>query len=90
MRDVAFTLLSILIETAGSQLRVGNSGANPAPGPGAPGSTVDMREARAAIDAANALLGSVRSIMESDAILAIEGMLTQLQIEYVSRMSRSS
>jgi len=50
----------------------------------------NMTEARAAIDAANALLGAVRAIMEMDALRAIEGMLTQLQIEYVRKVGTNS
>jgi hypothetical protein len=86
VRDLAFSMLSLLIETAATQLRVDvpvaaeivrSSSDTP----------VNMSEARAAIDAANALLGSVRAIMEMDALRAIEGMLTQLQIEYVRQVS---
>lgn len=88
MRDLAFSMLSLLVEAAASQLRIGVPSAEATSvEPSAPG---DIKEARAAIDAANALLGSVGSIMENDALLAIEGMLTQLQIEYVRQVSRST
>lgn len=88
MRDLAFSMLSVLIEAAAGQLHVDLPAADLTKPPDT-GAGVDLNEARAAIDAANALLGSVRTIMENDALLAIEGMLTQLQIEYVRRVSRS-
>jgi hypothetical protein len=88
MRDLAFSMLSVLIEAAAGQLRVDLPAAD-LTRPTDAGGAADLNEARAAIDAANALLGSVRTIMENDALLAIEGMLTQLQIEYVHRVSRS-
>ncbi len=88
VRDLAFSMLSLLIETAATQLRIdvpivaetisADAGVKP-----------NMGEARAAIDAANALLGAVRSIMEMDALRAIEGMLTQLQIEYVRKVGKA-
>ncbi len=89
MRDLAFTLLSLLIETAASQLRVDVPLAAPATASAQASDPVCMREARAAIDAASALLGSVRAVLEIDALRAIEGTLTQLQIEYVRRVSRN-
>jgi hypothetical protein len=81
MRDLAFTMLSLLVETAATQLRVDVpiAAEERLTEPGGP----NMSEARAAIDAANGLLASVRAIMEIDALRAIESMLTQLQIEYV-------
>jgi len=87
VRDLAFSMLSLLIETAATQLRVDI----PVAAEAAPPRThpPNMPEARAAIDAANALLSSVRSIMEMDALRAIEGMLTQLQIEYVRKVGRA-
>lgn len=86
MRDLAFSVLSLLIETAAANLRKNNPASAPtAKSDEATGTS--MAEARAAIDAANALLGSVRTIMENDARLAIEGVLTQLQIEYVRKAS---
>lgn len=90
MRDLAFSMLSLLIETAATHLRVDTPATAPAAKPGDENAEISMREARAAIDAANALLGSVKAIMENDARLAIEGMLTQLQIQYVRRASRSA
>lgn len=86
MRDLAFSMLSLLVEAAATQLRVGVPAAEAAAVETS--AAGDIKEARAAIDAANALLASVRSIMENDALLAIEGMLTQLQIEYVHQVNR--
>ena len=84
VRDLAFSMLSLLAETAAMQLRVDI----PVAAGLAPSGTdtpPNMTEARAAIDAANALLGAVRAVMEMDALRAIEAMLTQLQIEYVRK-----
>jgi hypothetical protein len=89
MRDLAFSMLSVLIEAAAGQLRVDLPAADLTKAADS-GAAPDLREARAAIDAANALLGSVRTVMENDALLAIEGTLTQLQIEYVRLVSRSA
>jgi hypothetical protein len=89
MRDLAFSMLSLLIEAAATHMRVDipiAAEAKPADMSAAP----NMSEARAAIDAANALLDAVRTVMENDALLAIEGMLTQLQFEYVRILSRSA
>jgi hypothetical protein len=86
MRDLAFSMLSLLIEAAATQMRVDTPVATeekPATASLAP----NLSEARVAIDAANALLGSVRPVMENDALLAIEGMLTQLQFQYVRLVS---
>jgi hypothetical protein len=87
MRDLAFSMLSVLVETAATQLRV-DLPSTDIPRASETSASADLTEARAAIDAANALLGSVRGVMENDALLAIEGMLTQLQIEYVHLVSR--
>lgn len=84
VRDLAFSMLSLLIETAATQLRVDVPVAA-VTARAASDTPPNMSEARAAIDAANALLGAVRAIMEMDALRAIEGMLTQLQIEYVRK-----
>jgi hypothetical protein len=86
MRDLAFSMLSLLIEAAATHMRVDTPVAaeeKPASTAGPP----NLSEARAVIDAANALLGSVRTVMENDALLAIEGMLTQLQFQYVRLVS---
>ena len=89
VRELAFSMLTLLVETAAMQLRVDLPMAAESPSP-QPSGAPNIGEARAAIDAANALLAAVRTIMENDALRAIEGMLTQLQIEYVHRTSRSS
>lgn len=87
MRDLAFSMLSLLIETAAGNL---HSDAPPTDAGGQHDAAApDLREARSAIDAANALLGSVKPILENEATLAIEGMLTQLQIEYVRTLSKT-
>lgn len=86
MRDIAFSMLSLLAETAASRLRLDEPKRTSSVRTAAANSEC-MREARAAIDAANALLTAVREIMELDALRAMEGMLTQLQIEYVRRAS---
>lgn len=87
MRDLAFSMLSLLIDAAAAHLRVeASAAAAPARPPRA--SESSMREARAAIDAANAMLGAVRDVLEMDAVRAVEGMLTQLQLEYVHRAGR--
>ena len=90
MRDLAFSMLSLLIDAAASQLRIEVSGAAPLRRTAEPMNPSNMREARAAIDAAGALLGAVRELMEIDSLRAIEGMLTQLQIEYVRLVGRVS
>ena len=79
MRDLAFSMLSVLVETAAARLHA----RVPLQTEDITHSSLDINEARAAIDAANALLESVRQVMEADARLAIESMLTQLQIDYV-------
>jgi Domain of unknown function (DUF1844) len=83
MRDLGFSILSLLVETAAGQLQL-RVPLQPE-GDFRPSQTVNLKEARAAIDAANALLEAIRHVMDSDARLAIESMLTQLQIDYVSR-----
>jgi hypothetical protein len=88
MRDLAFSMLSLLIEAAAAHLKV-EVPSSPQEQPDTKGAP-NMGEARVAIDAANALLASVRSVMENDALLAIEGMLTQLQFEYVRLVSIGS
>jgi len=88
MRDLAFSMLSLLIEAAAAHLKV-EVPSSPQERPDTQ-SAPNMGEARVAIDAANALLASVRSVMENDALLAIEGMLTQLQFEYVRLVSMGS
>ena len=80
---LAFSLLTVLVEAGARQLDA------PVPGLGeAPSgeTTCDLRQARLAIDAATALLGAISSSISSVERLAIEGLLTQLQLEYVKRV----
>ena len=85
VRAVVFSMLSVLVECA-----AGNIGAGvPSVGgteefEGRQGGC-DLEESRLAIDAANALLAAVGRSLSSDERHAIEGLLTQLQIEYVKR-----
>lgn len=90
MRDLAFSLLSLLIDAAAAHMHIEVAGAAPSGKAATRVTASSMREARAAIDGANALLAAVREIMELDALRAVEGMLTQLQIEFVSRAGRAS
>lgn len=87
MRDLGFSILSLLIETAAANLRLESPVVLTPSGEGN-ANLPDLAEAKLAIDAANVLLDNLRSVMESEARLAIEGMLTQLQIEYVTRSSQ--
>jgi hypothetical protein len=89
VRDLAFSMLSLLCDAAAAHMRVHLAGAVPAV-ESSPPSASNIREARAAIDAANALLASMRELMELDALRAVESMLTQLQIEYVRHAGRLS
>lgn len=77
---LAFGLLTVLIEAAARHLDA------PVPGLGETHSgtvACDLGEARLAIDAANALLGAIASRLSSQERVAIEGLLTQLQLQYV-------
>jgi hypothetical protein len=89
VRDLAFSMLSLLCEAAAAHMCVELAGAVPA-AHASPPSANNIREARAAIDGANALLASMRDLMEPDALRAVESMLTQLQIEYVRHAGRLS
>lgn len=90
MRDLAFSMLSLLIDAAATNMRIEVAGAAPSAQTQTAATAASMREARAAIDGANALLAAMREIMEIDALRAVEGMLTQLQIEFVRRAGRAS
>ncbi|MDQ2817376.1 MAG: DUF1844 domain-containing protein [Candidatus Eremiobacteraeota bacterium] len=83
VRVLAFTILSLLADAAAAHL------GTPLPGTDAGSSNSesggDLHEARLAIDVANAVLGAARTALQSDERLAIEGLLTQLQVEYVRR-----
>jgi hypothetical protein len=89
MRDLAFSILSLLVDAAAAHMRVEVAGSAPAASIGSFSTQQSMREARAAIDAANAMLTAVREVMEMDALRAVESMLTQLQIEYVRQAGRT-
>jgi hypothetical protein len=90
MRDLAFSVLSLLVDAAAAHMRVDVAGVATSPHAHSRPSESGMREARAAIDAANAMLSAVREVMEMDALRAIESMLTQVQIEYVRHAGRST
>jgi hypothetical protein len=84
VRALLFQMLSLLVEV--SAVHVGASVPNvggTTPADASP--HVDLDEARLAIDAATALLDTVGRALSSDERLAIEGLLTQLQVEYVKR-----
>jgi hypothetical protein len=77
-------MLSLLVEAAAANLGAGV----PTVGEGdcsERGGPCDRAEARLAIDAANALLAAVGRELASDERMAIESLLTQLQVEYVKR-----
>lgn len=78
------TVLSLCLEVAASHL-----GATlPMSGePEPPAAAPNLKEAKIAIDAAAALLGAVRESLDRDERLAIEGVLAQLQVEFVKRSS---
>ncbi len=82
---LSLTMLTLLVETAAAHL------STPIPadlaGPPADPDTRDVGEAKLAIDSANALLAVVAKKLSREERLAIEGMLTQLQVDYVKRMS---
>lgn len=84
VRTLLFSMLSLLVEVSAAHVGAGlpNVGGSAA---GAQAGKRDLTEARLAIDAANALLQSVGRALETDERLAIEGLLTQLQVEYVKR-----
>jgi hypothetical protein len=84
VRTLLFSMLSLLVEVSAAHVgaAVPSDGATSA---AADSDARDLREARLAIDAANALLAAVGRALSSDERLAIEGLLTQLQVEYVKR-----
>lgn len=77
-------MLSLLVELSAANLRMTVPADGGSPHEGEPG-RLDLAEARLSIDAANALLQAVGRALSSDERLAIEGLLTQLQVEYVKR-----
>ena len=82
VRTLLFSMLSLLVEV--SAHHVGTSVPNVG-GDDRTESTIDLQEARLAIDAANALIAAVGRALSSDERHALEGLLTQLQVEYVKR-----
>lgn len=83
VRTLLFSMLSLLVEVSAAHVGAGVPSVG---GPTQPDSIKpDLKEARLAIDAANALLDAVGRALSSDERLAIEGLLTQLQVEYVKR-----
>lgn len=80
---LSFTMLMLLVEAAAAHLAT--------PVPADPGSEragkdeLKLGDARIAIDAANALLAAVAKVLSREERLAIEGMLTQLQVDYVMK-----
>lgn len=86
MRVLTFTVLSLLADAAAAHLGTPLPGTDEDSAKHAKG--CDLTEARLAIDVANAVLAAARSAMDSDERLAIEGLLTQLQVEYVRRIGK--
>jgi len=84
VRTLLFSMLSLLVEVSAHHVGAG------VPNVGGSDMTqgaIDLQEARLAIDAANALLTAVGRALSSDERHALEGLLTQLQVEYVKRSS---
>jgi Domain of unknown function (DUF1844) len=84
VRTLLFSMLSLLVEVSAAHVGAGVPNVGGAPSENEP-AAIDLQEARLAIDAANALLNAVGRALSSDERLAIEGLLTQLQVEYVKR-----
>ena len=82
VRTLLFSMLSVLVEVSAHHVGTGVPNVG---GDDRTESTIDLEEARLAIDAANALLASVGRALSHDERHAIEGLLTQLQVEYVKR-----
>jgi type IV pilus biogenesis protein CpaD/CtpE len=82
VRTLLFSMLSLLAEVSAHHVGTGVPNVG---GDDRTESTIDLAEARLAIDAANALLASVGRALSHDERHAIEGLLTQLQVEYVKR-----
>lgn len=81
---LVFTVLTLLVEAAAQHL------GTPVPtlGESKPlDAKCDLGEARLALDAANALLTAARTRLSNNERIAIEGLLTQLQVEYVKRVT---
>ena len=84
VRTLLFSMLSLLAEVSAAHLSTGLPSVGGGTAKTEP-AHVDLGEARLAIDAANALLQAVGRALSSDERLALEGLLTQLQVEYVKR-----
>ena len=84
VRTLLFSMLSLLVEVSAAHVGAGVPTVAEEPAAERP-ARVDLNEARLAIDAANALLNAVGRALSSDERLALEGLLTQLQVEYVKR-----
>ena len=82
VRTLLFSMLSLLVEVSAHHVGAGVPNVG---GETPTEAAIDLKEARLAIDAANALLESVGRALSSDERLALEGLLTQLQVEYVKR-----
>ena len=78
-------MLSLLAEVSAVHVGAGIPNVGGSPSDAASPAASNLEEARLAIDAANALLNAVGRALSSDERLAIEGLLTQLQVEYVKR-----
>jgi len=80
---LAFSVLSLLIEAAAAHLGA------PVPGLGKPEGaeekSANLAEAQLAIDASNALFGAIKPSLTTDERIAIEGLLTQVQVEFIKR-----
>ena len=83
VRTLLFSMLSLLAEVSAVHVGAGIPNVGGAPEPES--APLNLEEARLAIDAANALLNAVGRALTSDERLAIEGLLTQLQVEYVKK-----
>jgi len=82
---LAFSVLSLLIEAAAAHLGASLPGiAKP---DGSDEKRADLSEARLAIDAADALFGAIKASLTNDERIAIEGLLTQIQVEFIKRTS---
>lgn len=83
VRTLSLSVLYLLTEAAAAHLGTPLPG-GPAGVPEGP-PTPNLGEARLAIDAANALLQAVAGALGREERIAVESILTQLQVEYVKR-----
>lgn len=82
VRTLLFSMLSLLVEVSARHVGAGMPNVG---GSDVTEDEIDLQEARLAIDAANALLTAVGRALSNDERHALEGLLTQLQVEYVKR-----